>query len=715
MSPQDHFRMQNRNLIAQEDNAMFQDADEDALPLERPCAPNSFCVRKQLRRKSSTHLRYADLTSSDEDENKSDPFSSRCSDDLVQALSCTALQKDLKARLGYLPRGFKSRRQNYQGFGTCYTSTSEQRRAGLLTALGSVSTPKASFKSPSRQASMKEVNESHRVPHGTENGYMPTEVTTFRKLSHPPGHGRFSRLTAKRDYKASLENRGILAIRSFFVNTFQFLVSIIYSSLRNLLHTMSILFNLFPSACKKLKLQKEVRGENANNASVEGNESSDIIARTAASSHAKDRAVFRSDLQYANLEENKPNRGKTTSQPMTESCQKSTPELLSSTVSTAETVYQENVHSGEIWSSMNIEPDEEKYQAAEISPSRRDVYVDYSHVATTVDAGDGSPLREKVENVGKWIWESRASHPSTHSSNSSGGSKKFSVPSKFKSHDGSIDSSGSFLDSAGVQSSPYKVTGKHLNDDLPNSSFKERTKRKRELPSELPPERPFGTTLERDPDELVTPRETLKPSYGVGTGMYGRGPLSEHARLSIPSGETPFPEEELLGNDEEIFGPSSNIGSPSPFAFSRGDQVPSVSQLRKRIHKASSEKTDVKTVADSIRRAFARHKSERETRFTSPRSAEKTLTLIADLLAKDFNCIVAVRKSGPLKLRCEKVYSAGKVLRTRVTFEVMDKFSCEVTIARSREDDNSVSTADYVTFVARLQRSFLDTTTGARR
>lgn len=131
---------------------------------------------------------------------------------------------------------------------------------------------------------------------------------------------------------------------------------------------------------------------------------------------------------------------------------------------------------------------------------------------------------------------------------------------------------------------------------------------------------------------------------------------------------------------------------------------------KRKAFKASGSKGigEVKAMKESLKRAFVRTKAEPETRFASPRSAHRTLKIIADMLVKEFSCSVAVRKSGPPKLRCERTMRNGQSLRTRLRFQPMDSFSCNVVMCRSREDDHSISTADYVAFVAALQRSFLN-------
>ncbi|KAI0564685.1 hypothetical protein FGB62_24g029 [Gracilaria domingensis] len=129
----------------------------------------------------------------------------------------------------------------------------------------------------------------------------------------------------------------------------------------------------------------------------------------------------------------------------------------------------------------------------------------------------------------------------------------------------------------------------------------------------------------------------------------------------------------------------------------------------------SGLKNDVKAVTETVKRVLLRNKPEPDTRFTSPRSAQKTLTIIADVMVKEFECMVAVRRTGAFKIRSEKIYSSESRLRTTMKFRALDAFSCNVIICRSRDDDFTVPTADYVNFVAGLQQRFLNSVTGAWR
>lgn len=138
-------------------------------------------------------------------------------------------------------------------------------------------------------------------------------------------------------------------------------------------------------------------------------------------------------------------------------------------------------------------------------------------------------------------------------------------------------------------------------------------------------------------------------------------------------------------------------------------------EIRRKYPFRKAVMSEVKAMTDSLFRVFAKNKPEPDTRFTSPRSAHKTMTLIADLMIREFNCQVAVRRNGDLKLRCEKHYSLNRMLRARVTFQELDIFSCNVVIARSRADNFTVPTADYVNFVAGLQKALLDNITGSER
>lgn len=123
---------------------------------------------------------------------------------------------------------------------------------------------------------------------------------------------------------------------------------------------------------------------------------------------------------------------------------------------------------------------------------------------------------------------------------------------------------------------------------------------------------------------------------------------------------------------------------------------------------AARSMNEVKAVKDSLLRALGRNKAEPETKFVSSTPARKSMAVIADVLVKEYGCMVAVRKGASFKLRCEKIVSPGQVLRTRLTFHTIDKHSCTVIICRSREDDLKVPTADYVNFVTNIQRSFLN-------
>ncbi|CAN8062025.1 unnamed protein product [Agarophyton chilense] len=143
--------------------------------------------------------------------------------------------------------------------------------------------------------------------------------------------------------------------------------------------------------------------------------------------------------------------------------------------------------------------------------------------------------------------------------------------------------------------------------------------------------------------------------------------------------------------------------------------TPGSTESRKKTPIRAGIKNDVKAVTESVKRVLFRNKPEPDTRFTSPRSAQKTLTIVADVMRKEFDCFVAMRRSGAQKLRSEKIYSSDARLRISLRFQPLDAFSCNVIIFRSRDDDFSVSTADYVTFIAGLQQTFLNSVTGAWR
>lgn len=155
--------------------------------------------------------------------------------------------------------------------------------------------------------------------------------------------------------------------------------------------------------------------------------------------------------------------------------------------------------------------------------------------------------------------------------------------------------------------------------------------------------------------------------------------------------------------------------SSSAYTSHEGSDKSGRLESRRKLGSGFRVLSDVKSVKGSIKRALNRGKMEPETRFASPRSARKTMTIIADLLVKEYLCDVAVRKVGSLKLRAEKTMASGHALRIRVCFQELDAYSCNVMISRSKEDDIEVSTYEYVNFIADLQRSFSDMVTPERK
>lgn len=127
---------------------------------------------------------------------------------------------------------------------------------------------------------------------------------------------------------------------------------------------------------------------------------------------------------------------------------------------------------------------------------------------------------------------------------------------------------------------------------------------------------------------------------------------------------------------------------------------------RSSVHQSNSKAIDeLKAVKDSVMRVFSINKNYHEVQFESQRSAKKTLTLLADLLVKEYECTVAVKKNGGLKIRFEKSFDRGRKLRVRTTFHPTSQFSCIVAVCRSRQDDLTVSWRECDAFVKSFQSS----------
>lgn len=192
---------------------------------------------------------------------------------------------------------------------------------------------------------------------------------------------------------------------------------------------------------------------------------------------------------------------------------------------------------------------------------------------------------------------------------------------------------------------------------------------------------------------IISPLNPTSPAF-LSDGEYD---TENRRRMKYPNGEVTVPEKPVQPNS------GMHQSGKSTFPKKKRNSRGPTGKLR----------TDVRTMKDSIFRAFGRNKVEPETRFASPRSARKTLALIADMLVKEYGCDVAVRRNGALKMRCEKVFTGNQKLKVRLAFQPMDAYSCNVIICRSREDEHHVSTTDYVGFVADVQRSFMNATSEA--
>lgn len=193
----------------------------------------------------------------------------------------------------------------------------------------------------------------------------------------------------------------------------------------------------------------------------------------------------------------------------------------------------------------------------------------------------------------------------------------------------------------------------------------------------------------RHSEPLVTPQGNISPRRAEDRLKISRSPVPDAHRDLYPSK------------------PPQMAASAMRKAVRRYSDVRRSSSVSK--IGASRAMGEIKQVKDSIWRALNRNKIQ-EIRFESPRSASKTLTLVADILVKEYKCLVAVRKNGGLKIRCEKMFPSRQKLRTRVTFHPLGSFSCEIVIARSSEDEFVVSPREYEYFMRDVRHSFESTT-----
>lgn len=206
------------------------------------------------------------------------------------------------------------------------------------------------------------------------------------------------------------------------------------------------------------------------------------------------------------------------------------------------------------------------------------------------------------------------------------------------------------------------------------------------------PSREFGsftTKVEYEQSDLVLSPLKITKFNGAEGKDGGRGLTTAHS---------------ILQND------GKKVGSTVETKTSLKKRPQLAAGLRHRgtrpnVHLGSSRTIDeLKAVKDSVLRALNMNKNYHEVRFECRRPAHKTLTFLADLLVKEYDCTVAVKKSGGLKIRFEKDFE-GRKLRVRATFYATSQFSCTVAVCRSREDDLTVSWKECDAFVKSFQSS----------
>lgn len=133
----------------------------------------------------------------------------------------------------------------------------------------------------------------------------------------------------------------------------------------------------------------------------------------------------------------------------------------------------------------------------------------------------------------------------------------------------------------------------------------------------------------------------------------------------------------------------------------------SVMILRKKMSRTGSGLSEVARKV-TLSRAIKRNKTDSETRFLSDRSARATFNFFADVLMKEQDYTVALRRNGALKFRCSKRLSYDNHVDAKVAFLPRGSNSCVVVVYPGHEDnDDTPLSPDYISFVSELQRCFV--------
>ncbi|PXF46367.1 hypothetical protein BWQ96_03866 [Gracilariopsis chorda] len=662
------------------DASRFDDAEDGAMPLERPHAPNCFDARKLMRKKSSDD-RYADLSSSNDGEKTPNRFSSIDSDANRETVPLAVPSRDAKV-LHEQKSGLAKQDHLGPEDAADMSTTRDFGMIGIFSNWFRFRTKKDQNTAQTLDdANGTKLNEYNPMPGLSTKNLAPDQepVTKMDRTSHV-GRGRKSKIVIFSGLHSVLIEACSM-ILLFISTVYRSLMSIMTSPFRHKKYR-----NLTASRRSEMNIVGK-KNTNAEETIIKTNTSADgsIEDRGASSSSRTE-----SEELVVEREESMLSSGNSTL-----SSSRGSYGDLESTTAQGENAHVSDLKvSGTITCSEQMplaKTDGTETKLARIGESSSDLpstAIRSSSSETTNTEDSDEHLWQRVQTSGQWTDDAEQ----TIRRATFAGQERLSPVSQeniTKTHPHSSN----------------HVLGSTQRDNVHSNTQENALQGIR------------GTRAVRPPTQRYQKRNS---SFEAHRSL--EHPNDLYYRESGFS-STDKRRDSFTSQEPDVYGPERfrrELYEPdgdqylSPFSVQYHEPM-YVPEIRRKHPLRKGVIGDVKAMTDSLFRVFAKNKPEPDTRFTSPRSAHKTMALIADLMVKEFNCMVAVRRNGALKLRCEKHYSLNRMLRARVTFQELDIFSCNVVIARSRADNFTVPTADYVNFVAGLQQALLNNISGSER